>query len=105
VRLTGCIFVDGERFFSTACGRFAVSKTGRVLGRSGRILSNRGSPYRTVSYRTEDKKTRHLYVHRLVAEVWHGVPEDGRDEVNHRDGNKLNNHRDNLEWVTRSGNV
>jgi len=44
-----------------------------------------------------------LYVHRLVAEAFHGIDPDHR-EVNHIDGNKTNNHASNLEWVTHSQN-
>jgi hypothetical protein len=43
-------------------------------------------------------------VTRLVAEA---VCEkrEGCDQVNHKDGNKLNNHADNLEWCTKSENM
>ena len=36
-------------------------------------------------------------VHRIVAETFIGNP-DGYPVVNHKDGNRLNNHADNLEW-------
>jgi len=44
-----------------------------------------------------------ISIHRLVAEVYC----EGFDlslDVNHKDGDKLNNHYSNLEWVTRSEN-
>lgn len=42
-------------------------------------------------------------VHRLVAEAF--LPRvEGKDEVNHIDGNKNNNDLSNLEWVTSSEN-
>jgi len=43
-------------------------------------------------------------VHRLVAE--HHCPNpNGLEEVNHKDGNKLNNVAANLEWVSRTQNL
>jgi len=40
------------------------------------------------------------YVHRIVAQVFKPQPSVEEYEVDHIDGNPLNNHSDNLEWVT-----
>lgn len=42
-------------------------------------------------------------VHALVAEVWISPRPEGM-VCNHIDGNKLNNHYTNLEWITRKAN-
>lgn len=42
-------------------------------------------------------------VHRLVAMTWIPNTED-KPQINHIDGNKLNNHISNLEWVTNQEN-
>jgi len=43
------------------------------------------------------------FVHRLVAEKY--VKKiDGKNQVNHKDGNKLNNKYENLEWVNNLEN-
>ena len=53
---------------------------------------------------TKDCKHKTFKIHRLVAQEFISnllnLP-----EVNHKDGNKQNNHVDNLEWCTRQGNV
>ena len=48
-------------------------------------------------------KTKDMYIHRLVAQAFIPNP-DKKDEVNHIDGDKTNNHINNLEWVTKSEN-
>lgn len=51
----------------------------------------------------KNKKRTFFYVHRLVAETY--LPKiEGKDFVNHKDGNKANNDISNLEWVTKSEN-
>lgn len=51
-----------------------------------------------------EEKAKSFAVHRLVAQLFIPNPE-GKSEINHRDGNKLNNHVSNLEWATRSENM
>lgn len=43
-------------------------------------------------------------VHRLVALAFHGLPKEGFDHVNHRDGDVENNRPSNLEWVSAEQN-
>lgn len=50
-----------------------------------------------------DGKQKHIFVHRIVAHEFIGIPE--KYDVNHIDGNKLNNHWKNLECVSRSKNI
>ena len=64
-------------------------------------LGNHG--YLTVSLMIDGKNHRCL-VHRLVAEVFlDKAPFNA--EIDHKDGNKLNNSASNLEWVTRKENL
>lgn len=44
-------------------------------------------------------------VHRLVAVTFIGPPPEGKPWVNHKDGNKKNNHFLNLEWTSPSENI
>lgn len=45
-----------------------------------------------------------VLIHRLVATAFVPNP-NGYEEIDHIDGNKQNNHADNLEWVTRKENM
>lgn len=79
----------------------------------GRVYSKTTSKYlkphlrgRYYQYRlyANDGSQHAFSVHRLVA--LHFLPNpDEKPQVNHKDGNRANNHLNNLEWVTGSENV
>ena len=85
--------------------RTLTDKIGRTRSWKGKVLNPDIAPngYYRVSF-SINRKRKQFYVHRLIAE--HFIPNpDNLPQVNHIDGNKLNNSLDNLEWVTVQDNV
>lgn len=82
---------------------YSVSNDGLVRNdKTGRILkqSCRKDNYMQVML---GRKTVPLYVHRLVAQAFIENPKN-LPQVDHIDGNKRNNDRNNLRWVSASEN-
>lgn len=88
---------------------YEISNLGRVrsyinnkwgLSKKPKILKGLiGKHYKTVCL-----KGKTFYIHRLVAE--HFIPNTNNfTDVNHKDGNKLNNSVNNLEWCTHEQNM
>lgn len=87
-------------------GKYYVTSQGDVVNAKGDTLKptiNKKIGYKTVSLWKNNKGSSKT-IHRLVALAYLPNP-NNLPEVNHIDGNKLNNHVDNLEWVTRSENM
>lgn len=57
-----------------------------------------------VVHLSKDKKPKKYLIHRLVAEAFIPNP-DNKPCVNHIDGDKWNNNKNNLEWVTYRENT
>lgn len=80
---------------------------GRVIGPRGvrTQFVNKSSGYFILKIGSLTDGTRETaYAHDLVAEAWIGPKPDGVT-VNHKDGNKLNNIPENLEYATYSENI
>jgi len=92
--------------------RLTEHKNGKIVPKKGRFLKPdlSGGNYGRVTLRDKDFSKRN-FVHRLVAFEFLGNPFKGdaslkgKTEVNHKDGNTLNNALTNLEWVTKSENM
>lgn len=83
---------------------YQISNIGRVRNKMTEIIrspSKQPKGYYTIDLYNHDDK-RHGYprsIHRLVAEAFIPNP-DNLPVVNHKDGDKLNNSVENLEWVS-----
>ena len=96
-------------------GKYQISNRGRVKSlprnekfckRSTAIILKTftcGSGYQEVILKDHGRRKPHL-IHRMVATAFVPNPE-GKEEVNHKDGNKDNNDCTNLEWVTPRENI
>lgn len=81
---------------------YTVSTTG-VVTRNNLVIKTRTRNGYLSFTESINNKQRDVYVHRLVAETYIPNPLN-KPCVNHIDGNKLNNHVSNLEWVTYKEN-
>lgn len=88
-------------------GRLKINKEGIVYSLiSNKILKTNILPngYVTIIIMLKNpRKTKTLYLHRLLAETFIPNPES-KNTVNHKNGIKTDNRIENLEWATQSEN-
>lgn len=95
-----------EMKFYAGYPNYGIYEDGRILNlKSGRFLSPwiTDSGYLRVELTYQGTKKKYL-VHRLVASLFVHNEDKQRKTVNHIDGDKFNNHKDNLEWATDKEN-
>lgn len=98
-------------------GLYQVSNLGNIKSVARSYTNSKGKAYNIkerilkltisngyYSVTLNNKSKKRFTIHRLVAQVFISNPEN-KEEVNHKDGNKLNNCYNNLEWCTKSENT
>ena len=84
-------------------GQFSVDEEGRIWRHNGHVQrAEKKGRYLQVGFGPK-KERRYIYAHRAVCLAHHGdIP--GGMQINHKDGDKHNNHPDNLECVSHAEN-
>ena len=85
-----------DRYISQ-CGRKDYFRAGKTKAQKTTMFG-----YRDV-HLCKSGESKHIFVHRLVAKAFITNPEN-KPEVNHKDGVKYHNWKDNLEWTTSQEN-
>lgn len=88
-------------------GLYKINTDGKIFSVNRQIyrktkINNCGYERITLN---KNKIAKDYSVHRLVAQIFIEKHNNKNIHVNHKDGNKLNNHVNNLEWCTRKYNV
>ena len=85
--------------------RYQVSDDGQVKGLKGQLLKQYLSlGYPAIGWRRSNGRSTSIRVHRLVAMAFVKNPNNKRC-VNHKNGDRTNNHWTNLGWCTIGENV
>jgi hypothetical protein len=87
-------------------GLYKIDEYGNVYNRKMQKLKQHKCSSGTTYYQVclcKQGKAKNYLTHRLVAKHFIENPLN-KEFVNHKDGNKTNNHVSNLEWVSRSEN-
>ena len=87
-----------NKYEASNIGRFRNAQTKKVLKQFENLHG-----YMTLQAKPEKYETVNVRIHRAVAEAFLGKCPEGY-VVNHKDGNKHNNHIENLEYVTPGEN-
>lgn len=86
---------------------YKVTTDGQVIGKRGRPMKGNVDRYGyrevILSYYPDSQKQ--ALVHRLVLSTFDPIKNMERYDVNHKNGDKLDNRLENLEWCTRSENI
>jgi HNH endonuclease/NUMOD4 motif len=92
--------IHNDKYSISEKGDVKNNQTNRILKQSG---NNKGYARVSLSNGAKNHPTI-LFPHRAVAKFFIPNPEN-KPQVNHKDGNKLNSKKDNLEWVTAKENT
>lgn len=89
---------------------YIIYEDGNILSKNhNKMITHkrmRDGYYRTELYKKTEPKRRMYNVHRIIAEVFVDNPNpDEYKIVNHKDGDKSNNHANNLEWCNQRMNI
>ena len=97
-----------EIWKETEISGYFISNFGRLKGRSGKIIKTylNSEGYYTIYLKPNGRrdKSKRVRIHRSVAKAFIPNPKN-LPCINHKDGNKLNNCVENLEWCTYKQNI
>lgn len=94
--------VGFSHYFVDEDGNIYSNKYGTLKKRA--LYLDGKKKYLMIDMAGDDGKKHKMLVHRLVALAFIPNP-DNKPEVNHKDGDSLNNHVNNLEWTTHKENM
>lgn len=87
-------------------GLTIINHNKRVIKQAKQKIKGKETGYLYATMLAHDYSyNKRVAVHRLVAFAWLEPPFEGQVWINHKDGNKANNHASNLEWTTISQNI
>lgn len=86
---------------------YEISNLGNIKNKNNKILKTHfcNSGYKKIVLHNGKNKRKTYTIHRLVMLTFKPNEIFEKATVNHKDGNKLNNNLDNLEWCTQKENL
>lgn len=104
-------FIPGnEKYIVSECGTSVINTDNKKeIKIQDNVVNGKVSGYKYITlvkgvWEGKCYQSRRFPLHRIVL-IAHKGYEAGKPWVNHKDGNKSNNHIDNLEWTTISENI